>query len=702
MRLFERQFLKLQLLASILFLIGCSPKTTKEVTFTDFPGQEIRVSSFGAKPNDNLDDSEAIQSAIQSAIQFHASAVITFEPGIYDLFKGIVVANLETNGELFFITMHLKGHAPAIDSDQRIGATTVLKSHSGGFALAIQKARNCVIENIAFESSGPLFTQAKQIVESKAEDWKIGMNSINPFSPHCAIAIDPFINAVSPADRYPDEDQYYTNSSTGGSSLLLIRGCAFTRFYIAIANNPSNGICNGDNIRAEQCYVGNCHTFWSCGQTQSRDNQVSNIYALSLNTFISGVEIGKKQGTPPFVSHVNIAGFCKYVFNVQTGFSGLWVADSHMESIWSLGIALTNAVSFDRCQIQFQEPVNEFYVAPFHLYNRSVVEFRDCAIEYFSNCTYRIPFMFISRSIQLSGGWVEGGIVVPNGYTNEGGEEMNNITYDNVYIKCLDQIAGKNSYARPIENLGHEILSVGTTLKSNDQSVFTGTGNTYSIYQLGDVMLTITPSSKKGSFQINNPGIVKVGDILFSDQIDSLDRYGLKGAILTPAIGYISEISGSQVAVTGIPDCLRSGRMKIYVAEYPVFIPPIWGNVESGSNVISEVVSFSSSFFPSVGTRINLSEFPAGTYVLESNPSQKNMILSTVASHSSTGRLIKNADYIQDIYAESWNPETIAVIIEGARVHLKAPFNSSYELVNTSKGISGTMFQAKLKAIEEK
>jgi hypothetical protein len=149
--------------------------------------------------------------------------------------------------------------------------------------------------------------------------------------------------------------------------VFTIRGCSFHNYYIAIANNPSNGVANGDNIKVEDSYVESCHTFWSAGQTQSRNNSISNVYALFINTFVSGNVIGQQQGTPPNIRNVNIAGFCRTVFNIKTAFSGLGVDQCYFENIWSLGIVLANTVHFSQCQFQFALPSEKYFGPPFQL-----------------------------------------------------------------------------------------------------------------------------------------------------------------------------------------------------------------------------------------------------------------------------------------------------------------------------------------------
>ena len=130
----------------------------------------IHVKAFGAIPNDGKDDSKAIQDAIDHAI-LSSTSLRRFESGTYDLSKGLVVASKQPNGEFQFVTMHLSGPIAGYTSNQAVGGTAVLRYSGKGFTIAIQSARNLVIENIVFEDNAPLFQNAKEISSSAIADW---------------------------------------------------------------------------------------------------------------------------------------------------------------------------------------------------------------------------------------------------------------------------------------------------------------------------------------------------------------------------------------------------------------------------------------------------------------------------------------------------------------------------------------------------
>lgn len=562
---------KIAILAILLsFIHSCSIKAKhSNKTGSRSNLYHINIVDYGAIPNDNIDDSDAIQKAIDFAIKSNKSSWVFCPPGIYTLSKGLVIARGLTNGEYGFVTLSIGGEIATFAGDQNMGKTVVFKMLKPTFGIAIQSARNCVIENIVFEGCAKFSTNPLDIlnIRSISMDAKYNVES-NSFSPSCAIVIDPFHNKVPQSDRYIGHDVQYTNKSTGGSSMVLIRGCSFYYHYIAIANNPSGNVQNGDNIRAENCHVSTCHTFWSCGQTQSRGNSIDNVYALYLHNFVSGVQIGSQIGTPPTVSNVNLAGFCKYVFDIHTGFSGLNVYRSYFESIWSLGLSRGISTSFDQCQFSFQLPNSNFFMPPFQLYSTNPTSFRDCNIQYFNNCTNPMPFLFRAQELLISGGSVEGGVVVADGITNAGGDDLHKVTMQGVFIKCKNKVAGKKASEKPSTNVRGEIVMGGETILTSDGDLVVNNGTTYFIDYLETASMKIINTSKELIFMSQDITRYKLGDNLFSDRSITYDNGG-ELIDIRSYLGYVSTIVGNKVTISGVPILHPIGKSNIYRVDYP-------------------------------------------------------------------------------------------------------------------------------------
>jgi hypothetical protein len=56
-------------------------------------GKTFYVSHFGAYSNDNIDDTEAIQSTVNAAINYRSKSIVIFGYGIYNLSSTISVSN---------------------------------------------------------------------------------------------------------------------------------------------------------------------------------------------------------------------------------------------------------------------------------------------------------------------------------------------------------------------------------------------------------------------------------------------------------------------------------------------------------------------------------------------------------------------------------------------------------------------------------
>lgn len=559
--------LQYPILILLAFMIICCKATKPSISQLDV----VNVADFGAFPNDGTDDSNAIQKAIDYAIKSNRSSYVYCPPGVYILNTGLIISNKKNNGEYNFVTLTIGGNTSTYAGDQNIGKTVVFKMLKPTFGLALQSARNCVIENIVFEGCASFSTNPSDIINQSNSNTDRKLNTItNTFSPSCAIVIDPFHKGVPIKDQYNGHQVNYTNSSTGGSSMVLVKGCSFFQHYIAIANNPSANVQNGDNIRAENCHVSTCHTFWSCGQTQSRGNSIENVYALFLHTFVSGSQIGSKNGTPPTISNVNLAGFCKQVFEIRTGFSGLNVYRSYFESIWTLGVCLGLSTSFDQCQISFTLPNEDYFSPPFQLYTNNSTSFRDCNIQYFNNCTVPMPFLFRSESLLISGGSVEGGVVVADGYTNAGGDDMHKVVLENVKIKCLGKVAGKKSSEKPAVNLKDEIIMGGEVVLSSDGSIYVNMGTTYIQNYVEDATIQIDPKFKTAHFTTKDTKNYEVGDNIFTlqDVDPKLSGFIVQSTVRSP-LGYVSNISQNKITVSGVPYGFINRKDRIIVIKYP-------------------------------------------------------------------------------------------------------------------------------------
>lgn len=593
-------------------LMGCQKRAILYDVYCD----AINIKDFGAIPNDGIDDSKSIQSAIEFAIHQGKSSLVYCPAGIYDLEKGIVIANKNKANKYYFVTLTLTGPIAAYSSDQKVGNTAVFKMKNTGFGLAIQLARNTVIKNIVFEGVAKLPTLPEEIIAFSADSNQQNSNIVtNINSPSCAIVVDPFHENVTKTNRYIGFDNYYTKEGNGGTSMLLIDGCSFINHYIAMANNPSAYNANGDNIRMTNIHAKNIHTFWSAGQTQSRDNSIENAYILGINTLFSGVQIGQQYGTPPTIENVSIAGFCKQIVDMSTGFSGFTVNKSYFESLWSIGRCNATFVSFNQTQLKFLPPSDLIFAPLLHLNSNTIATFNQCDIAYFSNCTYLIPFMFQAKQIILNGCQVEGGLIFPSGISNAGGENLHNIEYNNVFVRCLGSTISTNYSGKILSNLYYQPFIGGARVRSfYDNKYLALNGDTY--------LVNFVESSakierdKEGFFYFESLNSKKYhnGDNLLSGTF--INNYiGGINAPLRPHLGFVSKIDGNRIYLTGMPKDVINLPLEIYTCSFHYYIPPFEGKCSQNSNLITEHNLKVDKKL--IGKYLNLKDFPNDSRVLE-------------------------------------------------------------------------------------
>lgn len=656
------------------------------------------VEHFGAIANDGIDDSEAIQKAIDAAIQLPMTSRVNVGPGNFRLKKGVVIANQLSDGEYFNTTLTISGAIPSYSKDQDAGNTTVFElTDSNSFCIAIHKARNCLIENIVFLGIADYPTSDADIANRTDAEWENSKMRLNSYSPSCAIVIDPFNEDIDVDDQYPGFENYYSNSATnGGSSMLSIKGCSFDQHYIAIANNPSSGIQNGDNIRVENSSVKRCHTFWACGQTQSRSNSIDNIYGINLHTFISGQIIGDKSGTAPTATNINLAGFTKQLLDINSFFTPVRISKSYFENIWTLGTAGANSVSFDQCQIKFRKPLNDLFAPNYHLNAPTQCTFRDCSIEYFDNCETKAPIMFKTNGLLISGGWIEGGVIVSNGHTNSGGDLIHNIKYENVRLKCLDKNIGITNYGVPLANTKGIILMADDEISISKVPVKFINNSNYNFNHFlleQDKFIDIDSTNKIATIVGVDPGKYQIGDNIFTN---------LSSGSYRAPLGYVSEIKNDTIIISSVPNSFPEGEADIYSTSFPVFIQPIFGDFTAGSDTIKNVVT---NQYPDVGIKIVNGAIKPGTYIKEINTTGKYIIVSTLAISNKTFSLIVNAPYKQEVHVNSYSwPLSSSYktpFIQGALILFSNPssISSYYGYMCTKGGIDGTANTPEFKAI---
>jgi hypothetical protein len=119
----------------------------------------------------------------------------------------------------------------------------------------------------------------------------------------------------------------------------------------------------------------------------------------------------------------------------------------------------------------------------------------------------------------------------------------------------------------------------------------------------------------------------------------------------------------------------------------------MWGDLQEGQSRVSNVLAYSASVYPQIGTRIYSPGIREGSFITGVDVANRTMDLSMPATTTSYSTLLRNGAYRQELYLESWAPEKVYVLREGAIIHLEQPYQNSVKLINTSKAIQNTELQ---------
>jgi len=182
-----------------------------------------------------------------------------------------------------------------------------------------------------------------------------------------------------------------------------------------------------------------------------------------------------------------------------------------------------------------------------------------------------MPFLFRSRELLVSGGSVEGGVIVADGITNAGGDDLHKVTLQGVFIKCKGKVAGQKSSEKPYVNLNNEIIMGGEMILSSDGGMYLNTGTTYLTDYTEDANVQIDQKSKTASFTTKDPAQYSTGDNIFTlfDVDPKICGLNAPGKVRS-ALGYVSNITGKVVTVSGVPYGFENRKDRIIVVKYPL------------------------------------------------------------------------------------------------------------------------------------
>lgn len=579
----------------------------------------ISVANFGTAANGVANDQPAIQAAIDYAIANNIKTVF-FPAGNYKIDAPIIIQRL-VNGTYTFFNVDLVGPV-----NSSVGVTNqtvrIVPSFSDTFAIGLQMARSCTIENIYIVGKFVYNKTVKQIFEQDISSWTVAGCRDSRESPYCAVAVDPFGTSIPADGGYPGLSTYY-KASAGGSSGVLIKNCYFSNFVVGVAVSP-----NGTTPNAENIFVEKCSFFWtkvafSLGQAQTRNCTMRDCVVFSCFNAVDTSLYGEGIGSAPQIDNLLITTV-KNIFNVDTARGNIIARGIEAEAFWKIGIVSgTTSLSIYGSKFAFQYGMasvdyakgpdtligagghTTFYNCEFNksgdlnwnaAFNGSNVSFYDCTFD-----TKHVPY----NSLQNNYRSIYRECRVSNVLVSDG---------VNRYSPVTDKIL---SYHGSILHKSADGGSITSAIIHKPTPTING--NTVSI---GSVVLTVhAGGNSTATFTLADTSTLRVGDIVFSTAppvtFYFLTRSGLSNdtssAISSPFIGTVESIVGTTVTLKDIPYYVVNGTYQLSAKWTSIYTGGMIGTLTSGSPTITNVYqeNFNESY---VGMRLRLIDPSAGIF----------------------------------------------------------------------------------------
>lgn len=189
--------------------------------------------------------------------------------------------------------------------------TVIRTFFNEGPAMAVQGARSTVVRGITFIGQNAnhclavAFTGPASMAHLEASGWvdpTFPAAASSRYSPHCAIAIDPYTGPVPPtaypAVTYPAFTGSLGQYGKGQSRDVLLVDCRFAGYVAAVAQHPGEADGNGDYTLIERCSFWFCAYGFTWGNSQARVNAMRHCTFTAVHTAIASSVHGLQAGNP--------------------------------------------------------------------------------------------------------------------------------------------------------------------------------------------------------------------------------------------------------------------------------------------------------------------------------------------------------------------------------------------------------------------
>jgi len=501
-----------------------------KVLFSSGSVNQIDVTWFGATPNDETSDVDAIQKAMDAAIMSTSVSVVYFPPGEYCIDKPLLAMRRKSNSNLTgvkknysFFNLTLLGHQlPFNNPKDKKGGVSVLKVDKEiPFALGIQGARGVHIKNMVFDG----YISSKMGIEDLIYKTSNELYKQDRFAPLSAIVIDPFSIKKPEKGTYKGLEHLYDNKTN--STRVLIENTVIENFPTGIAISPNGTTQQGDSVAINHTRFYNLvHGIVIC-QTQSRNIVVDNCSFHRMKFAFNSDDFGEQQGILPEVNNIKVADGVAWLFKANGNVAYGHFRNVYAEALYGIGYSLLNKqpLNFDSCVFRFRpsEDPKKGYLNPCILKADNAL---------FMGCTFTI-----------------GGN--PKKIREPLLMNVKQVTYVNCYLDTNPINIG-NSLTK--QNSSNLIDSSFRKIKISSSNWNNGNFN-----ESKNTNITFHKESNNFSFYSNKS--YKAGDYVFG--LIKLDSEPFNGTSMYSAIGRVSQVKENRIYFTSNTLEPKNGFIKL-------------------------------------------------------------------------------------------------------------------------------------------
>ena len=626
----------------------------------------VNVKWFGAMGDGIHDDWEYIQHAIDFLITHPIlPRTLYFPEGSYIISQPIILSNFSENNYQFF-NINLKGATPA-KAAVGIYSSNIIANFSNKFAIGLQKARTCIIENLAISGQFkfPDNLTPLQICTLKFDEWKDGKCRDNKNSPYAGIVVDPFCESdlLNKQNQYPDMNNFYKGKGQEGTSGIQIKECSIRNFITGVMVSPNMITANAEISDIIDCVIDHNKVGIAFGQDQTKENHIIRLKCWGgTHTVYDGIHYGIGCSSSPYIDGMNIAGGVNQLIQADITRFPTYIMNVFAESIFRIGTFMGNATAhFVNCQFNFISHSKGFPTPDYYLYGKN------CSFEgsmlrlYTNNRNLRLKLNNSSTS------YIDG---VTNGPPIIINLENYGIQYSTPIFKNVVTYTAHTDVINPDKNLidynrlagNGEAIYPGTTYEWHTGSYSTKYKLTYTenyerIATIGKSVVHINKSDWTAYFIADHQYINRIikNDYIISPGYTGLQQHNYDKALNafndpTIVFGKVVDIKNDTIRLDEVSiDAPDTNASIILYADYVVYNKGIIsGNIAYGSNLITKAELQQSDL--QTGDRLDIPAFPNGVFVTAIK--KDTIVMSEAAIATQLNATIINGNPTIQIYSK--------------------------------------------------